>query len=101
DRFNAALSLCNEIFGDDVFVNPAADRRRKGLVHYDLVMTTVGELDREVAIAKKEEIKLAYTNLCASENFQRTLSGGLHNKGAMVRRRSEWNQLLQGVVDGV
>ncbi len=34
NRFNKALSLCNEVFGDDVFVNPTADRRRKGLVHY-------------------------------------------------------------------
>jgi hypothetical protein len=101
NRFTKALSLCNEVFGDDVFVNPAADRRRKGLVHYDLTMTTVGELERDVAIAKKDEIKRAYINLCDSENFQRTLSGGLHNKGAIVRRRSEWNRLLESVVDGI
>ena len=101
DRFNTALSICNEIFDEEVFVNPIADKRRKGLVHYDLVMTTVGELDREIAISKKQEIKQAYAKLCASENFQRTLSGGLQNKGAIIRRRAEWNQLLQGVVDGV
>jgi hypothetical protein len=101
NRFNTALSICNEIFDNEVFINPIADRRRKGLVHYDLVMTTVGELDREIAIAKKDEIKQAYAELCASENFQRTLSGGLQNKGAIIRRRAEWNQLLQGVVDGV
>lgn len=101
NRFTTALSICNEVFGDEVFVNPVVDRRRKGLVHYDLVMTTVGELDREVAIAKKDEIKQAYANLCSSENFQRTLSGGLHNKGAIIRRRNEWNQLLQGVIDGI
>lgn len=101
NRFTTALSICNEVFGDEVFVNPVADRRRKGLVHYDLVMTTVGELDREVAIANKDEIKQAYANLCGSENFQRTLSGGLHNKGAIIRRRAEWNQLLQGVLDGI
>lgn len=101
NRFINALSLCNEIFGDDVFVNPTAGKKRKGLVHYDLVMTTVGELDRELAIAKKEKIKHAYANLCKSESFQKTLSGGLQNKGAIVRRRSEWNKLLQGVIDGV
>jgi hypothetical protein len=100
-RFNKALSLCNDVFGEDVFVNPAANKRRKGLVHYDLVMTTVGELDRDLAVAKKDQIKQAYTDLCASENFQRTLSGGLHNKGAIVRRRAEWDQLLKGVIDGV
>jgi len=100
-RFDSALSTCNEVFGDDVFVNPTVDRRRKGLVHYDLVMTTVGELDIELARAKKDEIKQAYVALCESASFQRTLSGGLHNKGAIVRRRAEWNGLLQGAVDGV
>lgn len=100
-KFNSALSICNEVFNDDVFVNPVADRRKKGLVHYDLVMTTVGELDREIAIAKKAEIKKAYETLCASDNFQKTLSGGLQNKGAIVRRRTEWVKLLQGVIDGI
>ena len=71
------------------------------MVHYDLVMTTVGELDRDLAIAKKDEIKKAYRDLCGSENFQRTLSGGLQNKGAIVRRRSEWDQLLKDAIDGV
>lgn len=101
NRFDTALSICNEIFEDEVFVNPIADRKRKGLVHYDLVMTTVGELDKEMAIAKKDKIKQAYAELCASESFQRTLSGGLQNKGAIIRRRAQWNLLLQGVVDGV
>lgn len=101
NRFNTALSICNEIFEDDVFVNPTVDRKRKGLVHYDLVMTTVGELDREIAIEKKDKIKKAYATLCASENFQRTLSGGLQNKGAIIRRREEWNSLLKEAVDGI
>lgn len=100
-RFNAALSLCNEIFEDEVFVNPIVDRKRKGLVHYDLVMTTVGELDRAIAIEKKDQIKSAYAKLCASENFQRTLSGGLQNRGAIIRRREEWNSLLKDAVDGI
>lgn len=100
-RFKAALSLCNEIFEDEVFVNPIVDRKRKGLVHYDLVMTTVGELDRAIAIEKKDQIKNAYAKLCASENFQRTLSGGLQNRGAIIRRREEWNSLLKDAVDGI
>lgn len=101
NRFNAALSLCNEIFEDEVFVNPIVDRKRKGLVHYDLVMTTVGELNRAIAIEKKDQIKKAYAKLCASENFQRTLSGGLQNRGAIIRRREEWNSLLKEAVDGI
>lgn len=101
NRFNKALSACNEVFGDDVFVNPTVDRKRKGLVHYDLVMTTVGDLDIEIVRANKDEIKSAYSTLCSSNSFKKTLSGGLHNKGAIIRRRDEWNSLLKGVIDGV
>ncbi|MBE0472188.1 MAG: DUF262 domain-containing protein [Methyloprofundus sp.] len=101
NRFNRALAICNEVFADEVFENPTNDRKRKGLVHYDLMMTTVGELDVEVARSNSHEIKQAYATLCSSDDFKRTLSGGLQNKGSILRRRSQWNQLLQGVVDGV
>lgn len=100
-RFNNALDICIEIFGDDVFVNPTVERKRKGLVHYDLVMTTVGELDIEVARAKAAEIRQAYADLCSSDNFKKTLSGGLQNKGSIQRRRTQWNTLLQGALNGV
>ena len=101
ERFNNALNTCMEIFGDDVFVNPTVERKRKGLVHYDLVMTTVGELDIEIARAKTEEIKHAYAELCSSDDFKRTLSGGLQNKGSIQRRRTQWEALLQGALNGV
>lgn len=101
NRFNNALAICNKIFGDDVFVNPTVVRKRKGLVHYDLMMTTVGELDVEIATGNGTEIREAYAALCSSDAFKRTLSGGLQNKGAMVRRRNQWSQLLRGVIDGV
>ncbi len=100
-RFTNALSTCLDIFGDDAFVNPTVERKRKGLVHYDLVMTTVGELDVEVAREKAAEIRQAYAELCSSDSFKKTLSGGLQNKGAIQRRRTQWDALLQGVLDGV
>lgn len=101
NRFNNALNICMEIFNDDVFVNPTVERKRKGLVHYDLVMTTVGEIDIHIARAKAAEIRQAYATLCSSDEFKRTLSGGLQNKGSIQRRRTQWNTLLQGTLDGV
>lgn len=100
-RFNKALNICNEVFGEDVFVNPTVERKRKGLVHYDLVMNTVGEIDIEIAREKAEVIRQAYSTLCSSDGFKRTLSGGLQNKGSIVRRRAQWSELLQGAIDGV
>lgn len=101
NKFVTALSTCKEVFGDDVFVNPTVERKRKGLVHYDLVMTTVGELDPEVAKANAQNIRDAYSRLCNSEEFKRTLSGGLQNKGSIQRRKSQWSELLEGALNGV
>lgn len=98
-RFNNALRICMDVFGNDVFTNPAAKRKRKGLVHYDLLMPTVGELDS--AIAKKSAVKIqaAYKALCDSDDFKRTLSGGLQNKSAITRRRENWVNLLETAVN--
>ena len=94
DRFIKALRICEAVFGSEVFINPTGIKKRKGLVHYDLVMTTVGELDETLATTKATEIRQAYVDLCESEEFKRSLSGGLHNKTKMVNRRAKWNQLL-------
>ncbi|PIB14643.1 DUF262 domain-containing protein [Vibrio rotiferianus] len=101
ERFNRALNTCNSVFGENAFVNPTVERKRKGLVHYDLMMTTVGELEPELAIEKAESIRNAYAQLCESPEFQRTLSGGLQNKSSILKRKELWGVLLQGAVDGV
>ncbi len=100
-RFLNALSICKEIFGENVFMNPSVDRKRKGLVHYDLMMTTVGELDAEVARTHAVAIQDAYFSLCQSDDFKKALAGGLQNKGSIMRRRTQWNELLKGVLDAV
>ena len=100
DRFLKALRICEIVFGDGVFTNPTVSKKRKGLVHYDLVMTTVGELDEKVAIDKAKEIRKAYHDLCNSDEFIKSLSGGLHNKSKMVRRRNKWNDLLKVALNG-
>lgn len=100
-RFLNALNICKEVFGENVFMNPSVIRKRKGLVHYDLMMTTVGELDVETARKHATEIQTAYSTLCQSEEFKRTLSGGLQNKGSIQRRRAQWDILLQGVLNAV
>lgn len=101
ERFLNSLNLCKEVFGDDVFMNPSVTRKRKGLVHYDLMMTTVGELDPDTARQHATEIKDAYSALCQSDEFKRTLSGGLQNKGSIQRRRAQWDTLLQGILNAI
>ena len=98
-RFTDALKICESVFGNDVFTNPAAERKRKGLVHYDLLMNTVGELDEEKANECASHIQSAYKTLCESDDFKRTLSGGLQNKGSINRRRESWNKLLEAALN--
>ncbi|MBW5800976.1 DUF262 domain-containing protein [Halomonas elongata] len=99
NSFNKALENCIEVFGDNVFTNPAAERKRKGLVHYDLLMPTVGRLDHNVAKEKKNDIKDAYLALCKSDDFKRTLSGGLQNRSSILRRKQSWSDLLEAAID--
>jgi hypothetical protein len=95
ETFHKAIGNCEAVFGDDVFTNLAAGRKRKGLVHYDLLMPTVGLLDCNHAQDKSDNIKNAYRTLCESEYFQRTLSGGLQNRASIIRRRELWFELLE------
>ncbi len=99
ERFNAALRICGDVFGDDAFVNPTAVKKRKGLVHYDLVMTTVGELSEDVALQNASSIRQAYASLCESEEFKLTLAGGLQDKSRILRRRNKWKELLEAAIN--
>ncbi|GAB4125464.1 MAG: hypothetical protein Tsb0027_24510 [Wenzhouxiangellaceae bacterium] len=99
ESFTKALENCIEVFGNNVFTNPAAERKRKGLVHYDLLMPTVGRLDPDIAKEKKENIKEAYLTLCESDDFKRTLSGGLQNRSSILRRKKSWSELLEAAID--
>lgn len=97
-KFIKSLQNCIEVFGDNVFTKPAAERRRKGLVHYDLLMPTLGGLDADVARDKKENIERAYLSLCESDGFKRTLGGGLQNKSSISRRKESWSEFLEAAI---
>ncbi|ALV90951.1 MULTISPECIES: DUF262 domain-containing protein [Pantoea] len=98
--FKSSLQKCEKIFGDDTFTNPTVRRKRKGLVHYDILMPTIGKLSDEVVNDKAENIRQAWEDLCSSNEFKRTLSGGLQNKSSVIRRRDSWTKLLKEVTDG-
>lgn len=98
NRFDTAIVNCVKVFSENVFTNPAAERRRKGLVHYDLLMPTVGNLEPEVAVSRSAEIRAAYSTLCNKEEFKSAMSGGLQNKSSIMRRRKLWIGLLEAAV---
>jgi len=52
----------------------------KALVYYDLLMPTVGVLEQIVIDSKTPNIQSAFRELCMSNTFRKTLSGGLQKK---------------------
>ena len=93
-KFLTALDNCKAVFEDDVFVDVTRDRPKQGMIHYDLLMVTVGLLDSQLVLDKKESISSAYKELCASDDYRRTLSSGLQKKSSILRRRRLWRPLL-------
>lgn len=98
-KFERALSNCETVFEDSLFTDVTRDRPKQGMVHYDLLMVTVGLLDKQVVLDKKAEILNAYKILCASDEFRRSLSGGLQKKTSILRRRNLWGPFLDAAIN--
>lgn len=94
NEFLSTLEKCILIFETNVFSNPNYNPPRQGLVYYDLLMWSFRDLDREFLVNNKEKIKELFAELCREESFTRTLSGGLQQKGAILRRRGLWKNKI-------
>lgn len=99
ELFNKAIANCKLVFQNDVFSDTTRERKGKqGLVYYDLLMSSIGTLETTIINSKKDAIKNAFTKLCNSEEFRKTLSGGLQNKASIVKRRTLWENLLNDAI---
>ncbi|NKK98646.1 DUF262 domain-containing protein [Rhizobium leguminosarum bv. viciae] len=97
--FNTALSACLIAFDEDeVFADISRDRRRQGVVYYDLLMTTLGRIKHSVIKKKREAIRSAFIDLCKSDSFKKSTAGGLQRKSSVNKRNSDWNKKLQGAI---
>jgi len=97
-RFKMALNNCKTVFEEGLFTDTSRERPKQGMVHYDLLMSSVGLLPSDIVNSKKFKIRDAYHELCSSDGFRRTLSGGLQKKTSILRRRNLWRPLLDGAV---
>lgn len=98
EKFLTALNNCAAMFDGKPFVDTEGERQRQGLVYYDLLMPTVGLLEQSVVLDNVDKIKLAYTELCNNQEFQRSLSGGLQKKSSILKRRNLWQGLLEDAI---
>lgn len=101
NKFLSALSNCELIFEENVFADVTRNKKRKGLVHYDLLMPTVGLLEEASVKSKAQEIRSAYQELCKSPAFRKTLSSGLQKKSSIISRREMWEKYLKSVIGNV
>lgn len=95
DRFTRSLNNCITVFGKDVFRDTSKKTTRQSMVYYDLLMSSLGDMTENKVQTAKPKIKTAFSELCKSEAFKKTLSGGLQKKSSIMKRREIWNALLK------
>ncbi|CAD6491406.1 MAG: hypothetical protein FFODKBPE_00142 [Candidatus Argoarchaeum ethanivorans] len=95
--FNETLEKCKLVFDDNVFVDTTKERPKESMVYYDLLMWSFQQYDKDKLFDNKEIIKGYFIDLCKMDEFQRTLSGGLQNKGSISKRRRLWMNKLRGI----
>ena len=96
--FINTLAICSQIFGGSVFADTTKDKPRQSIVHYDLLMSSMAGVPKTQVKGKEERIQKAFEKLCRNTDFQRTLSGGIQNKGSILKRRELWSKLLKPIL---
>lgn len=99
EMFNSSLDRVIIVFADDAFIDVNKDRKRQSMVYYDLLMWSFSNKTDEFIKSNKVEIKEKFKQLCAEEDLQKTLSGGLQNKSSILRRRELWENKLAEIDD--
>ncbi|OGS69060.1 MAG: hypothetical protein A3F91_12940 [Flavobacteria bacterium RIFCSPLOWO2_12_FULL_35_11] len=94
NEFKNTLNKCLFVFDDNPFVNTAKDKKRQGLVYYDLLMWDFRNRELEFLTQNKNSIQEKFNELCLDTNFNKTLSGGLQSKSSILRRRILWTEKM-------
>jgi hypothetical protein len=94
DKFNLTLEKSISVFQGTVFTNPTKQQPRQSLALYDLLMWSFSNEEKEFIELNKEKIYTAFCELCDTETFSRTMTGGLQQKSSILTRRNLWNAKL-------
>lgn len=99
EEFKSALQKCKIIFdSDELFTSLASQRRRQGLVYYDLQMTSLSEFSDKALKENKDEIRDAWKKMCASRDFKRLTEGGVQRKSAVGQRNRLWMEKVREII---
>lgn len=98
-EFKRSLAACEIVFDpEEIFSDISRDRRRQGVVYYDLLMNSLGDIDTVVLQKKRIEIREAFRTLCTSPEFRRLTGGGLQRKTSIARRNKLWAAKLEEAI---
>lgn len=96
NKFTNSLAACQAIFDqDEIFSDISKNRKRQGIVYYDLLMGSLGELSVDDLTLKRGRVRAAFKELCKSAEFRRLTAGGIQRKTSITRRNTLWNEKLQ------
>ena len=95
--FNETLSKCTNTFGDVAFTNPNKQQPRQSVALYDLLMWSMANENIEFLEANKDLILQAFSELCETPEFNRTMAGGLQQKSSILARRTLWNKKISEI----
>lgn len=99
NEFKNSLAACQAVFAEDeIFSDISRGRKRQGVVYYDLLMGSLGEVDRATLSANREKIRAAFMRLCKSPDFRRLTAGGLQRKTSIASRNRLWSAKLQAAI---
>lgn len=100
-QFHESLEACKVVFSDEeLFTDISKDRRRQGVVYYDLLMPSLRRYPQSDLRMKRADIRAAYKELCASTEFKRLTQGGLQKESSVNKRTMLWQSKLAGAMSG-
>lgn len=98
-EFDRSLKSCQAIFDEDeIFSDIGKGRNRQGVVYYDLLMNSLGNVDTRVLRRKRDSVREAFVSLCQSPDFKKLIAGGVQRKTSISRRNELWNEKLKAAI---
>jgi len=98
-KFKKSLKACLIVFDkDEVFTDITKSRNRQGVVYYDLLMNSLGEIDEKILQSKRVEIRNAFSQLLNSADFKKLTVGGLQRKSSINKRNNDWRTELKAAI---
>ncbi len=99
-QFKSALEKCKIVFDgeNELFTSLAGDRRRQGLVYFDLQMVTLSEFSKKDLKEHRKDIRVSWRDMCSSREFKKLTEGGVQRKSSVGTRNRLWMDRLKKIV---